>query len=361
MPRLAKGKGGRAGVLILDRSPGGSGGGGGSSTFLSQPAWFVDPQNVSGNANDGNTGATALTPLLTKAELLRRIGAKNGSILVPMAINFLSEELAGQGTNDEIAIDTTLFSLVWTMPTTVVASGVLTAATPKNRAAGVAGRQTVSGPNINTNVGLIFEDTSFTPSAQAYIRASAGGTTAVICSLVKHVDPTPLNPFAGFANIQVDPVAVNTYRVLRPGRLNMAYAEAVNGLGGALVFVNAAFNGSTFAEQFIGEIFTAFCSFANFYIARVIEATTPAATNCFSAPGGVGFQQGPAGNNVPLLRRRRHAVGGVRSLCVRRRCVASRRQQSARRNKLQYGLFGELLRRRFPRARPRWQLPCTEW
>jgi len=266
----------------------------GTSPFLFQPAWFVDPQNFSGNASNINSGATASVPLLTKAELLRRIGAQNGSIQVPMSVTFLSEELPGQGTTDEIAIDTALFSLVWTMPTTVVASGTLTAATPKNRAAGVAGRQTVSGPNINTNVGLIFEDTSFTPSAQSYIRASAGGTTAVICSLVEHVDPTPLNPFLMFANAQVDPVAGNTYRVLRPGRLNMAFAEAVNGFGGALVFVDAAFHGdATFAEQFIGTCYTAFCTFANFYIPRVAEGSSPAATNCFTPGGGFGISEGP--------------------------------------------------------------------
>jgi len=270
--------------------------GSGASPFLFQPAWFVDPQNVSGNASDVNSGATALVPLLTKAELLRRIGAKNGSIQVPMSVTFLSEELPGQGTTDEIVIDVALFSLVWTMPMAVVASGTLTAATPKNRAAGVAGRQTVSGPNINTNVGLIFEDTSL--SAQAFIRASAGGTTAVICSLVQNVNPTPINPFAIFANTQIDPVATNTYRVLRPGRLNMAFAQAVNGLGGALVFVDTAFHGDpTFAEQFIGICWTAFCSFANFYLPRAAEGAAGSAANCF-APGG-GFGSG-IGTTIPF-------------------------------------------------------------
>ena len=39
---------------------------------LTQPVWFVDPANVSLNAADKNDGKTALTPLLTQAELTRR-------------------------------------------------------------------------------------------------------------------------------------------------------------------------------------------------------------------------------------------------------------------------------------------------
>jgi hypothetical protein len=277
----------------------------GTSPFLSQPAWFVDPQNASGNASNGNTGATALTPLLTKAELLRRIGAQNGPIQVPMSVDFLNEELPGQGVNDEILIDTSLFSLVWTMPTTVIASGTLTAATAKNRAAGVAGRQTVSGPNINTNVGLIFED--MTLSARSFIRQSLAGTTAVICSLVQNVDPTPLNPFAGFANVQVDPVAGNTYRVLRPGRLNMAFAQAFNSFNGALVFVNTDFHGASATEQFVGTCYTAFCSFANFYIARVAEGASPAASNCAALIAGLGIGEYPT--NIPF-----YEGGGIGNL-----------------------------------------------
>lgn len=41
---------------------------------LATPAWFVDPANATGHASDLNAGTSGTTPLLTFAELFRRIG-----------------------------------------------------------------------------------------------------------------------------------------------------------------------------------------------------------------------------------------------------------------------------------------------
>ena len=48
-------------------------GSGVNPTYLSQAAWFIDPEN----GNDGNTGLTALTAIKTNAEFSKRLGLGN--------------------------------------------------------------------------------------------------------------------------------------------------------------------------------------------------------------------------------------------------------------------------------------------
>jgi hypothetical protein len=59
-----------------------NGSAGPSPVFLTQAAWFIDPQNVSGFASDANNGATAITPLLTYQEAYERVfGQGPGAVL----------------------------------------------------------------------------------------------------------------------------------------------------------------------------------------------------------------------------------------------------------------------------------------
>lgn len=48
----------------------------GDPQAIAQAAWFIDPQNVSGNASDANSGADAAHPIVSWAELRSRIGPR---------------------------------------------------------------------------------------------------------------------------------------------------------------------------------------------------------------------------------------------------------------------------------------------
>src|SRR5271166_2401505 len=59
---------------------------------LLQPIWFVDPSDVTGNASDNNTGTTALAPLLTFAEIVKRWGTNEPTLNQATTIIFLSDQ-----------------------------------------------------------------------------------------------------------------------------------------------------------------------------------------------------------------------------------------------------------------------------
>ena len=68
----------------------------GVTTYLTQTAWFVDPQNVTTTASDNNTGLTSGAALRTKAEIIRRWGT-NSPILngINVVITYLSADTNG--------------------------------------------------------------------------------------------------------------------------------------------------------------------------------------------------------------------------------------------------------------------------
>jgi hypothetical protein len=67
----------------------GGGASGSTSADLAATAWFVDPQNSSGVASDGNTGYTSGAPLLTLNKLFTRMGTTNGQ---SVAITLMSSD-----------------------------------------------------------------------------------------------------------------------------------------------------------------------------------------------------------------------------------------------------------------------------
>jgi hypothetical protein len=108
-----------------------------AATLAQQANWYIDPQNSTGLASDDNTGATALLPLLHKAEVSRRWG-QLPSIAVQVTINYLSADTA--------ATDPWAFPAIFTgnasgirhtapLPASSF-TGTLLAVTAKNTAAG---------------------------------------------------------------------------------------------------------------------------------------------------------------------------------------------------------------------------------
>jgi len=59
---------------------------------LTQPTWFVDPANVTGNASDSNSGLTAAVPLLTFREIVLRWGSSSPVLAQNTTITFLSDQ-----------------------------------------------------------------------------------------------------------------------------------------------------------------------------------------------------------------------------------------------------------------------------
>lgn len=55
----------------------------GTSTAGQNPLWFIDEQNITGNASDLNNGTTPATPLLTHTELEKRL---EGELILPPAV-----------------------------------------------------------------------------------------------------------------------------------------------------------------------------------------------------------------------------------------------------------------------------------
>lgn len=74
--------------------------------YLTQTAWFIDRGNVTGLATDENSGLTAASPLLHKAEYLRRVGGSGGSaapvVSASTTIKFLSAGTLAQEQADSL-------------------------------------------------------------------------------------------------------------------------------------------------------------------------------------------------------------------------------------------------------------------
>jgi hypothetical protein len=132
---------------VLAEAPSGEG--------LLQPAWFIDPSNSTGNANDSNTGVTAGSPLLTFKELVARWGTNSPPLAQDTTITFLSSQ-PNMGLGDPIKIYPQLLgigaSLFFVGSLTKVATDRISTYTPRNRTAGTL--DSIIGTNIPNFAGF---------------------------------------------------------------------------------------------------------------------------------------------------------------------------------------------------------------
>ena len=63
----------------------------GSNAWVAQADWYVDEQNVTGNASDGNIGNTADAPLATMTEWSRRVGGSEVVLEQTTQVHLLSD------------------------------------------------------------------------------------------------------------------------------------------------------------------------------------------------------------------------------------------------------------------------------
>lgn len=128
-----------------------------SGGWWSQLTWWVDPSNISGLANDENSGASAILPLLTYAELGRRMFARH---LPPAETSsYTVNQMSNGVANDFATFDISPFyrgnviAVSITGTVIPITCGTITIATTRNPATNTANVITVPGFDFSAHIG----------------------------------------------------------------------------------------------------------------------------------------------------------------------------------------------------------------
>lgn len=193
-----------------------------SLVVLTQAGWWLDPANSTGLASDANTGASAITPLLTHEELHRRrmaaaaavsysaaAGAANYNgqfpILQNTTVTYLSAPPSPYADSIMMCIArSATFTLNYIFPSATVRSGVFTALTVRGgvnywKATGAFGSADVQKLAFNTT-----KNTAF------WVNAQTGGVADT--SEFIGVQATPFNTFFP-APVITAPASTDAYDV----------------------------------------------------------------------------------------------------------------------------------------------------
>jgi hypothetical protein len=209
------------------------------------PVRFIDPSNSSGLANDANSGATALTPILTTAHLNSLLFFK--TLTADTTITYMSDDPGTVGF-DYSTVDLQTFNFTFQgTPQTLHTGGALNAGTIASNPAAPGGGQRQRlhvndlgdwGPFIFTGWGgaLAFPtylvDTQAGPNSGnvAWLARGAGSATAS-ASIVTNVG-------GGFGSVSVG----DTYAIRRGSRLNRASTSIATSSGGRVTWNDFAFD-----------------------------------------------------------------------------------------------------------------------
>jgi len=250
----ASGAAGATGPVGATGPAGAQGATGPAFALTSQPiALFVDPQNVTGFANNANTGQTANNvppgsgPILTTDEENLRIQARSalGPLLADLTVTYLSESFGLIGL-DFSYLDQEDFNIVVNMtPVVVHIGGTLDAGTIAINplAPGGGQRQTVHTSDI----------ANFTPYVLAVAQASGAATIPVrvvdmattagawiargVGSPTASVTRPILPDGVTFGALTIG----DGYRLTRPGTLKLASVTPPHSSGGTLTFNDCSF------------------------------------------------------------------------------------------------------------------------
>lgn len=211
---------------------------------------YVDPQDSTGHASNDNPG-TLTRPILTTGEVNRRFLLRN--LIGDTAVNYLSEDLGGEGLNFSLS-SLGPFNLIVNMtPVVVHTGGQLDAGTVAINPLALGGgqRQTahttdlgdfgpfvlgVFGGTATIPVRLVDTVTGF----GVWLAAGAGSATA---SCTRPTDATVS---------ATGPITIgNDYVLRRPGLLPLAAAAQPASDGGALMFNDCAFPASSLGPELL--------------------------------------------------------------------------------------------------------------
>jgi len=190
------------------------------------PSWyaagaiFIDPQNVSGTASDGNNGTSAATALRTYREAVRRWGSTKMTLVVATAISFLSSHTDD---SDPVIFEPVVsgnvqVSIQGAAPASVAA--VFTLNSAKNRAVGTNSLLSGSFSAGAPAVGKLVANTTAGKSSRAWIYNSAGGANWTMTQPLApgavggSVSPAEVDSWASTDTVNVlTPVAVNIVKI----------------------------------------------------------------------------------------------------------------------------------------------------
>ena len=226
---------------------------------LAQTAWFIDPQNVSGNASDTNTGLTAQQPLLTIGQLAARWGTTEpdfGSETFTTVVTFLSNTNAADPWN----ICAWVGTVVVVMPLAQQATGTMTTFTPY-----VVGPPAAL-PIINAGagfawapfVGMWVQDTQAGNLSWFRVIADTGGGTATVTQ-----PAVDCRSNVGVASPDLrTPANGDSFTVFQPGTLHITRCGCLS-TQAMMIIQNAAPTavnaGPTAQVNLIGEVILQQC------------------------------------------------------------------------------------------------------
>lgn len=208
-----------------------------TNPYWQQATWFIDPQNTSGGASDGNTGLTALTPLVTFAELAARWGTYSPHLRQNTTITFLSSHTDN---TDPVYLrpfieNGATIILQGTTPT-VLASIVLAGVVAKNRATPQLLNATLGASGA---AAVLVQNTTAAKSSRAWAYKVVSGTTF---SMTQPLAPLTL-PF------QSVPAEVDTWANGDTANLLTPIAINVVSLEPTMADDNGAFDNLLYAYQ----------------------------------------------------------------------------------------------------------------
>jgi hypothetical protein len=101
-----------------------------------QPKWYIDPQNVTGNAKSNNSGLFPSQPVARWSDVIQRYGTESPELDADVDWTWLSDSPSDG--SDPVTFTPTMNGSRGRMigTPTLVGSGILAGVTPKNRAAG---------------------------------------------------------------------------------------------------------------------------------------------------------------------------------------------------------------------------------
>jgi hypothetical protein len=191
-----------------------------TNPYWQQATWFIDPQNSSANASDGNTGLDAAHPLLTFAELAARWGTKSPVLRQNTTITFLSSHTDNTDPVDiqPICAAGAVVSLQGTLGAAQqVAAVVLAGVVAKNRATPQLLTATLAA---GLSAGMLAVNTTAGKASRCWLKTNTAGNNWTLTQPLAPVaipvtTPTPaeVDTWANGDTVTIyQPVAVNIVR-----------------------------------------------------------------------------------------------------------------------------------------------------
>ncbi len=203
--------------------------------WLTQITWFIDPANVSGLANDANSGATALLPLLTVAEFFRRLPLTTvyANVDQTTTVNLMSAVTEDLQFSFGL-IDPRLSEIVFVGTKTTIFSGTMTTVVNYNDATQQDGEVTDSALPVSwTASGAIDKRIIIVGGARdgayAFIMKDLGAKTARYSPFYNPATGAVINPVVGDAYTVQSLSTIRSFVLVAGGSVGFSDLQFITG------------------------------------------------------------------------------------------------------------------------------------